>query len=241
MQSLQGKVAVVTGGARGLGAQLCRTLGEAGAKVVCADVRGDEAEALAAQLRRQDMHIEARALDVSRADAVEAGLNDVAARFGSLDVIVNNAAIDVTLPVEELSERDWSRIVDTNLNGPLWMSRAAFPLMKKQGGGYIVNIASTASKRVWANASAYHATKWGLLGLSHALHVEGRPHRIKVTAVVSGGMRTPFLLERFPDIDVGLLQDPKNVAETVLFVLTRPAETVIPEIMVLPMTETSWP
>ena len=104
-----------------------------------------------------------------------------------------------------------------------------------------MNIVSTAAKRKWANASAYHASKWGLLGFSHALHVEARPHRIKVTAVIAGGMRTAFLLDRFPDIDPGVLQDPGNVAETVKFVLTQPEETVIPEVMVIPMRETSWP
>jgi short-subunit dehydrogenase len=104
-----------------------------------------------------------------------------------------------------------------------------------------VNIVSTAAKRAWVNAAAYHASKWGLLGFSHALHVEGRQHNIKVTAVVCGGMRTPFLLDRFPDIDLNNLQDPANVAETVRFVLLQPAETVIPEVMVLPMRETSWP
>jgi short-subunit dehydrogenase len=80
-----------------------------------------------------------------------------------------------------------------------------------------------------------------LLGLSHALHVEGRAVGIKVTAVVAGGMRTPFLLDRFPDIDLGLLQEPRNVAETIRFVLTQPEGTVIPEVTVLPMRETSWP
>ena len=75
--------------------------------------------------------------------------------------------------------------------------------MRYQGRGHIVNIVSTAAKRAWANASAYHASKWGLLGLSHALHVEARPQNVKVTAVVAGGMRTPFLLDRFPDLDPG--------------------------------------
>ena len=101
--------------------------------------------------------------------------------------------------------------------------------------------ASTASKRAWPNASAYHATKWGLLGLSHALHAELRPLGIKVTAVIAGGMKTPFLLDRFPDIDVATLQDPANVARAVHFALSMPAESVIAEIMVLPMRETSWP
>jgi NADP-dependent 3-hydroxy acid dehydrogenase YdfG len=77
--------------------------------------------------------------------------------------------------------------------------------------------------------------------LSHALHVEGRPHGVKVTAVIAGGMRTPFLLDRFPDLDPDVLQDAANVAATVVFVLTQPEETVVPEITVLPMRETSWP
>jgi short-subunit dehydrogenase len=121
------------------------------------------------------------------------------------------------------------------------MARQAFPIMRGRGRGHIVNIVSTAAKRAWANAAAYHASKWGLLGLSHALHVEGRPHGVKVTAVVAGGMRTPFLLDRFPDLDPGLLQDADNVAATVVFLLTQPAETVVPEVTVLPMRETSWP
>ena len=132
-------------------------------------------------------------------------------------------------------------MIDVNLRGPFLMSKHAARIMKANGSGHIVNIASTASKRAWPNAAAYHASKWGLLGLSHALHAELRPHRIKVSAVVAGGMRTPFLLERFPDIDPGVLQDPANVAATIRFLLSLPEETVIPEVMVIPMRETSWP
>jgi short-subunit dehydrogenase len=102
-------------------------------------------------------------------------------------------------------------------------------------------VASTAAKRAWPNASAYHASKWGLLGLSHAMHAELRSQNIKVTAVIAGGMRTPFLLNRFPDIDISTLQDPLNVAKAVKSVLLLPPETVIAEISVLPMKETSWP
>src|SRR5205807_3028249 len=119
---------------------------------------------------------------------------------------------------------EWDRILGVNLRGPFVLSRLAFPTMKRQGSGQIVNIVSTAAKRAWANASAYHASKWGLLGLSHALHVEGRDVGIGVTAVIAGGMRTPFILDRFPDVDPGVLQDPRNVAETIKFVLTQPDE-----------------
>ena len=113
--------------------------------------------------------------------------------------------------------------------------------MKRQKRGHIVNVASTAAKRAWPNASAYHASKWGLLGLSYALHAELRPHGVRVCAVVAGGMRTPFLLERFPDLDPNKLQDPANVAETIKHVLTQPPGTAIAEVMVIPTEETSWP
>lgn len=241
MDSLRHKVAAVTGGGRGLGAEVCRQLAAAGMKVACLDLRAELARGVVAEIERAGGRASAVAADISQPDIAAQAIAEVARTQGRIDVLINNAAIDVTLPVEELAPEDWRRIIDTNLNGPYWLCRAVFPLMKEQGGGQIVNITSTAAKRTWPNASAYHASKWGLLGLSHALHVEGRPHKIKVTAVVSGGMRTPFLLDRFPDIDTATLQDPRNVAETILFVLTRPTETVIPEIMVLPMTETSWP
>jgi short-subunit dehydrogenase len=113
--------------------------------------------------------------------------------------------------------------------------------MREAGAGHIINVTSTAAKRAWPNAAAYHASKWGLLGLSHALHAELRVHGIRVTAVVAGGMRTPFLLDRFPDLDPALLQDPANVAEAIRSVLLLPPSTVVAELTVLPMQETSWP
>ncbi len=238
---LAGQVALVTGGGRGLGEATCRVLGEAGAVVVAADI---DAEAAARTARAVEAHGGAARsipLDVRDARQVEEAVRGIAAACGRLDVLVNNAGVDTTCPLEELSVDEWDRILDTNLRGPFVAARCAFPLMRAQGGGCIVNVVSTAARRAWANASAYHASKWGLLGLRHALHVEGRPYRIKVTAVLSGGMRTPFLLERFPELDPTGLQAPQNVAAVVRFVVTQPPETVIPEVMVLPVRETSWP
>jgi NAD(P)-dependent dehydrogenase (short-subunit alcohol dehydrogenase family) len=180
-------------------------------------------------------------VDVGDERSADEAVREALAQFGALDVLVNNAGTDLTVPFETLSAVDWDRILAVNLRGPFLMARAAFPHMRARGRGHIVNIVSTAAKRAWANASAYHASKWGLLGLSHALHVEGRPHGVKVTAVIAGGMRTPFLLDRFPDLDPGVLQDPAHVARAVRFVLGQPDETVVPEITVLPVRETSWP
>jgi NAD(P)-dependent dehydrogenase (short-subunit alcohol dehydrogenase family) len=239
--SLKENVVLITGAGRGLGAATARVLGEAGATVIAADIDGPAVEALAAEIQEQGGVAEARLVDICDENMAEGVVQGVVEALGRIDALVNNAGIDVTVSVEELTVAQWDRIVGVNLRAPFVLSRAAFPLMRRAGGGHIVNVCSTASKRSWANASAYNATKWGLLGFSHALHVEGREANIKVTALVVGGMRTPFLLDRFPDIDLNVLQDPHNVAEAVRFVLTQPEGTVIPEMMVLPVREGSWP
>jgi NAD(P)-dependent dehydrogenase (short-subunit alcohol dehydrogenase family) len=247
--SLQGQSIIITGGSRGLGAAIAQVLGEEGAHLVIADLALERAQDRVAVLAESGIKALAMPLDVGDEEQVRQVIAATRERFGRLDAVINNAAIDITVPISELSSTDWERVVQTNLTGPFLMAKHAAAAMgpktnkggASSGGGHIVNIASTASKRAWPNAAAYHATKWGLLGLSHALHAELRPQGIKVSAVVAGGMRTPFLLDRFPDIDPGVLQDPLNVARTVRFVLTQPDETVVPEVTVLPMRETSWP
>jgi NAD(P)-dependent dehydrogenase (short-subunit alcohol dehydrogenase family) len=239
--SLHDKAVMVTGGASGLGAALCRVLAASGASIMVCDLDEAKAAAVAKSLGSHDVRVTSIGFDVADPQAAEQAVNEMVHTFGKIDVLVNNAGTDVTLSMAELPVSDWLRVINTNLNGPFLLAKYASEQMKQAGGGYIVNIASTAAKRAWPNASAYHASKWGLLGLSHAMHAELRPHNIKVTAVIAGGMRTPFLLDRFPDIDLATLQDPLNVAKTVKTVLLVPDETVIPEIMVLPMGETSWP
>jgi len=240
-QPLAGKSILVTGGGSGLGAALCRTLVQSGANVMVGDYKYDNARAVAESLRSENGSAQSMEFDVSDPASAERAVASTIEAFGRIDALVNNAGTDVTAPIEELSYEQWDRVMRTNLYGPYLLSKAAAARMRHQGGGHIINIASTAAKRAWPNASAYHASKWGLLGFSHAMHAELRPYNIKVTAVIAGGMRTPFLLDRFPDIDVSTLQDPANVARAVQSLLTLPDETVVAEITVLPMRETSWP
>jgi NAD(P)-dependent dehydrogenase (short-subunit alcohol dehydrogenase family) len=238
---LHGKAAFVTGAASGLGAALAGALAAAGADIVAADIRPDALRAVVPRLREHGVRVDAVALDVADPVQVRIAIARALERMGRLDILVNNAGTDVTLPIDELTEGEWLRVIGTNLNGPFLLAKQAAVQMRRQGSGDIVNITSTAAKRAWPNASAYHASKWGLLGLSHALHAELRPHGIRVTAVVAGGMRTPFLLDRFPDLDPGALQDPADVAQAILGVLLLPPATVVPELTVLPVRETSWP
>lgn len=238
---LDGKCALVTGGARGLGRALCEALGRAGARVALTDFRAELAAQTCDALREKGLDVMHFALDVRDAMQIEERCQAIRERCGDIDILINCAAVDYTLPIDELTIDQWDDAIATNLRAPFLLSRCVAATMKARQQGDIVNITSTAAKRAWPNASAYHASKWALLGLSHALHAELRPYGIRVIAVVAGGMRTPFLLDRFPDIDPALLQPPENVADMIVKVLTMPRDSVVPEISVLPMRETSWP
>lgn len=244
MNPLQGKTVLVTGAGSGLGALISRQLIEARARVALVDVNARNVSRVAQAIDPGGSATLVLNVDISQPGNVAQALATVHGCWGGLDVLVNNAGMDATASIDEITTEDWCRIVQTNLFGPFLLAKAALPLLRAADGsrgGHIVNVASTASLRAWPNASAYHASKWGLRGLSEAMHVELRASGIRVTTLIAGGMRTPFLLERFPDLDPALLQDPANVARTVLFLLAMPRGSVIAEVMVLPDRETSWP
>lgn len=230
---LEGKTVLVTGAGSGLGAAIAKDLSAAGAICLAADVRLDKAENVAEDIGG----CTALDLDVQDAARIEQIWNEI----GEVDILINNAGVDHTYPIGDLTVEQIDHVLDVNLRGPFLMARQAMKRWQARGTGDIVNICSTAAKRTWPNASAYHASKWGLLGLSHALHSECRSHGIRVTAIVVGGMRTPFILERFPDTPVKNLQEPANVAVAIRHVLEMPPESVVSEMMIVPMSETSWP
>lgn len=238
---LRGKVAFITGGAQGLGREISRTLAEAGMRLAIVDRNPNSLAVLQGDATLNATEMLVGNIDIRDELSIKQFMETVDKEFGSIDVLVNNAAIDATLGIDEMSSQKWRDIIDTNLTAPFMLTKLALPYFQKNKNGHVINIASTASKRAWPNASAYHASKWGLLGLSQALFSELRQFGVRVTAVIAGGMRTPFLLDRFPDINLDNLQDPKNVANTIRFVLTTPDGSAIPEVMVIPTNETSWP
>ncbi len=242
---LKGRVALVTGAASGLGEATALAFAQAGCAVACVDLNQQGLAQVSRALEAHGATAVALPCDVSDADAVFRTVGAAAERLGRLDIVVNCAAIDYTLSVEELSVEQWDRVINVNLRGPFLLAKAAMPIMRQQRWGHIVNIASTAATRAWANASPYHASKWGLVGFGRGLGVEGRADNIRVTTIIPGGMRTHFF-DRFveqgiPMPDERNLQDPANVAETIVFVVSRPEQSVIQEIIVTPPTEPSWP
>ncbi|CAL9345945.1 hypothetical protein SUDANB120_00361 [Streptomyces sp. enrichment culture] len=240
---LLGRQALVTGGARGLGAAICRRLAAAGARVLVADVRRDLAEGLCEDLTARGG--QARHLDLDVRDPAQA-----ADAFRTLDesgeelhVLVNCAAVDVTKSAEHLTADEVTRVVSTNLLGPMYLCLEAYRRMVARGGGHIVNILSTAANRTWTEAGPYAASKTGLRAFTHTLFKEAQRDclGIGVTGVIAGGMETAFIMDRFPDADVSMLQSPDIVADTVMYALSVPGGSAVPEVVVVPRREPSWP
>ena len=233
------RAVLVTGAGRGLGAAIARELAGAGWGVMVADLDGDAARDGAARIRSSGGDATSIAVDVADEASARGAVEAVMGTYGRLDVLVNNAGTDVTAAFDAIDAAAWDRVLDVNLRGPANMVRAALPHLGRTGD--IVNITSTAAKRAWPEATAYHASKWGLLGLSHALHAELRGRGIRVTAMVCGGMRTPFLIDRFPHLDPERLMDPARVASAIRWVLDQPRDVAVAELTLLPLTEDSWP
>jgi len=242
---LAGKVALVTGAGSGLGEATAHALARAGCAVACCDINAEAANRVAEELSRYEVPGMAIGGDVSDEKDVFRAVEHVTQKFERLDIVVNCAAIDHTVSVADMTIQQWDQVIGVNLRGPFLFAKAAIPVMQRQGGGHIFNVASTAATRAWGNASAYHASKWGLVGFGRGLGVEGRDDHIRVTTIIPGGMRTHFF-DRFteqgiPMPDEANLQDPANVADVIIFAASLPPESNIPEVMVTPLTETSWP
>ncbi|MEA2585301.1 MAG: hypothetical protein QOF33_3386 [Thermomicrobiales bacterium] len=235
------RVALVTGAGRGLGEATVRAFSEAGYAVAGLEVDPATAEKLTCGCGR----VVGYACDVSDAEAVTLTVEAVLARFGRIDAAVNCAGIDHTYWLDELTVAQFDQVIGVNLRGPFLIAKAVWPAMQRQGGGHIVNVASTAAVRAWSGASAYHASKFGLLGLGRGLSAEGRRDGIRVTTVIPGGMRTGFF-DRFVEQGIPLpepvtLQDPRDVARAIVFAVGMPAGSVIQELVITPPDEPSWP
>lgn len=225
MGELDGKVALVTGAARGLGAAIVEVFAREGARVVLTDVLEDEAGRLARRLGDRVIFV---AHDVTDEAQWRRAVSRAREHFGALDILVNNAGVAGRYAFDETSPELWERLVSIMETGPYLGMRAVLPLMAGAGDGSIVNIASTNAIRGMANTAAYTAAKHGLLGLTRALALEYAPRGIRINAVCPGPMRTPMLevsfggrMEAFAEhVPAGRLADPHEVAELVSFIVS---------------------
>ncbi len=187
---LEGKVAVVTGGARGIGAAICRRYADEGARVAVADILADEAEALAREIRRDALGVP---LDVTRRASIEAMVETVVARAGGIDILVNNAAIFDLAPLLEITEASYDRQFAVNVKGLLFTLQAVAAQMVKQGrGGKIVNFASQAGRRGEPLVAVYCASKAAVISLTQSAGLALIKHGVNVNGIAPGVVDTPM-------------------------------------------------
>ena len=234
MTTLDGKVALVTGASRGIGAAVARMLAARGVKLGLASRSGED-------LGIAD--VVARPCDVRDPGQLEEIVAAVVGRFGRLDILVANAGVGAYGPFLDLAPDHLEEMIDVNVKGTLYAVRAALPHLMTSGEGDIVTLASEAGRRGLPYEAVYCASKFAQVGFTRALDHELREHGIRCTNVCPGGVATNFALEegrgRTRDVLAGMMSA-DDVAEVVLFVLTRPRNHRILETAFRPMTETSW-
>jgi NAD(P)-dependent dehydrogenase (short-subunit alcohol dehydrogenase family) len=186
---LEGKVVLVTGGGRGIGKGIARGMVAEGAAVAIASRQSQTLEQAAAELSEGGASVLAVPADVTDEAQVERLFGAVMERFGRLDVLVNNAGAFEGGPLDELSLADWSHVIAVNLTGPFLCTRAAFRIMKPQGGGRIINVSSISAQRVRPNSAPYSASKHGVWGLTQVTALEGRDHNIAASCLYPGNTR----------------------------------------------------
>lgn len=187
------RVALITGGASGIGAALARQLAACGAKVVLADRQRQLAENVGASIRASGGTAEARELDVRDASAVIQVVGDVAARWGGVHYFFNNAGVIGAGEVEDYLPADWDHVIDVNVRGVAYGIQAVYPMMIRQGEGHIINTASIAGLLATPGQVAYSASKHAVVGLSKALRLEAKQHNVRVSVLCPGVIRTPIL------------------------------------------------
>ena len=187
--------ALVTGGTKGIGFAIAKAMVAAGGKVMVTGRDEDGVSRAVATLTKSATaggQAQGVVADVRDPTAIAAAVDRTVAAFGSLDTLINNAGVGVFRSVETMTDDEWHRVIDTNLTGVFYATRAAIPHLKRAGGGWIINIASLAGRNYFANAGAYCASKAGLVALSEAVMLENRDDNIRVSCIMPGSVATEF-------------------------------------------------
>ena len=234
LPKLANSVAIVSGGGRGIGLAVAKTLSRLGAQIVITGRNAARLNAAVTEVSRAGGQCEAVICDVTRLESVTALGNHVKEHYSRVDILVNNAGIGgPPAPLHELPPGDWDTIFHTNLRGVYYMIRAIAPMMIAQQSGDIINISSLAGKNPVPQAAAYSASKWGLNGLSYSVAEELRAHKIRVTVICPGSVNTDFSPHGGKDLKKML--QPEDVAHVVEMLVTQRPASFLSEVLLRPL------
>ncbi|WP_371763769.1 3-hydroxybutyrate dehydrogenase [Massilia sp.] len=245
--NMQDKVAVVTGAASGIGKEIAKTYFDHGAKVAIADLNLEAAQAVAREFDPNGERALAVAMDVTNEEQVDAGIAQVADRFGGIDVLVSNAGIQIVAPVDEFKFSDWKKMLAIHLDGAFLTTRACLKRMYAQGrGGSVIYMGSVHSKEASVLKAPYVAAKHGLVGLAKVVAKEGAKHGVRANVICPGFVRTPLVDKQIPEQakELGISEEDvvrkvmlketvdgefttvEDVAHTALFLATFPSNAL---------------
>jgi NAD(P)-dependent dehydrogenase (short-subunit alcohol dehydrogenase family) len=234
MSAANGKVALITGGSRGIGLATAHALLAQGADVAITGTH--DSTLTSAREELADGGNAARVLairaDVRKYDEVESAIAKVASTFGGLDILVNNAGVGVFKPVADMSVDEWHTVMDTNLTGVFYCCHAALPHLRKRGGGWIINVSSLASRNAFVNGAAYCASKSALNAFSESLMQEVRYEGIRVAYVLPGSVNTGFGSLANTKAE-GVLM-PQDVAQVIADLVQHPARSLPSRVEIRP-------
>ena len=243
---LEGKVAIITGGAQGMGRAIALRYAQEGAKVVIGDLKHADAQKTAEEINGKNGKAIAVAVDVRNQQQVQAMVDAAVQEFGGLDILVNNAGVGKIIPFLETTEQDWNFMFDINCKGLLWCSQAAARVMIQQGrGGKIINLASQAGRRGEAFVLAYCASKACVISMTQSIALALAEHKINVNAIAPGVVDTPFWEEvdkqfakisnvpvgepkrqAVASIPLGRIEQPEDVANVAAFLASSDADYI---------------
>ncbi len=239
---LQSRVAIVTGGASGIGQATCYALAREGAQVVAVDFNPDRLEATLAELNRynpiEGEHL-ALCLDVSNEQDMASMADQTLEKFGNIDILVSSAGIlrgtgQPPQPLMRISTEEWDQVLDTNLKGMFLSNRAVLPAMMKRRQGNIINLSSVSGTQGRAFDAPYCASKFGVIGMSESLAEEVRNSGIRVQIVIPDAVDTPIWDQNGPVPRPPNALAPERVAELILYLVTQPGDTMIMGAVIAP-------
>jgi NAD(P)-dependent dehydrogenase (short-subunit alcohol dehydrogenase family) len=241
MPSLSNRVAIVTGASRGIGRATAIALASEGAHVIVSARTKTDLDKVVDEIREAGGQATAVVGDASNENDVKRVVDAAISTRGTLDVLVNNAGVGILGAIDQTSIQDFDVQFASNVRSVFLFTRAVVPILKTNGGGNIVNVASISGLKGFAGASVYAASKFATIGMSRSLDIELREDQIKVTAICPAGVDTEWAmgtgLTKEAVADVERL-DPSTIADAVLYVLKQPANARVTELVVYPMSET---
>lgn len=237
---LRDEVIIITGASRGIGRAIAVTLARVGAKVVLAARSEKPLKELAAEIEEKGGQAIAVPTDVSHIPDLGKLVKKTIDEFGKITVLINNAGVGIYGPAEECTTEEWDAIMKINARAPFLLCRDCVPLMRRNGGGFIINIASVVGVKGYRNQSLYSASKHALMGFSKVLAQEVQEDNIRVHTLCFGGVETDMVQQARPDLDPKDLMKPDEIARAILFLLTFRGNAVIDNLQLRRASGDPW-